>query len=247
MIPAKIYPFTIPANGAYRLLSMGKYFKVLSATGSVVVTGDSFGTLGEVRPGQGLRDVPFTILTFTDTSGGNNDLEVLTADAAFVDDRVTGQVEVIDSAVKRTLSGQGFFASTYRAAAAGTFQYGQLWNPAGSVKRLRVDRLSCSLSAASGLSVSITGAQLAALGGVGKSRLSGSAGSNAQWRTEDNAADLIAAGALQEYLYLPAPNEVVDITPRYPIILLPGFGLTWRPNANNIAINVGIEFVEETA
>src|SRR5207253_5023923 len=101
-------------------LAIGSYFKVLSATGTFEVTGDAFGQLGALLPGQGLRleEGQFTRLTFRDTSGAPNLLYVLVAGDGFIDDRITGEVSVIDGEKARTLAG-GMFAGAPSAPAPG--------------------------------------------------------------------------------------------------------------------------------
>lgn len=92
MKPTNIYTFDLAANGPYRLLVAGEYFKILSATGPVDVQSD-FGRLNSLVTGQGLAKNPFSSLYFTDVSGAPNTLRVLVGDSDFIDG-VTGDVNV---------------------------------------------------------------------------------------------------------------------------------------------------------
>ena len=112
MIPAKIYPVVIPAGQSAPLLVEGEYFKVLSSTGTLEITGDTFGQLGEILPGQGLENTRFKRLTLRDTSGGINTVQLLVAGEKFVDDRITGEVSIIDGNLARTRANQAFLTQS---------------------------------------------------------------------------------------------------------------------------------------
>jgi hypothetical protein len=128
MLPAKIYPLTIAPNASFTLQVVGDMFKVLSASGAFEVTGDTFGSMGAIQPGQGLDNTPFQRLTFRDTSGGSNTLSVLVAGTDFIDDRITGEVSVIDGGKARTLAGLSFMASVNINNAATKFSTFYLYN-----------------------------------------------------------------------------------------------------------------------
>lgn len=111
MKPTNIYTFDLAANGPYRLLVAGEYFKILSATGPVDVQSD-FGRLNSLVTGQGLAKNPFSSLYFTDVSGAPNTLRVLVGDSDFIDG-VTGDVNVQNFPALQLVSvqnNQGAFA-----------------------------------------------------------------------------------------------------------------------------------------
>jgi hypothetical protein len=147
MRASKLYPFSIPANGSIALLVEGDYFKIQSCTGLLSVTGDSFGTIDQVLPGQGLRETDFRRLTLTDRTGAVNNGFVLVSDSTFVDDRITGTVSILDSNRDLVISNQSFFGQISVAAVAGQFSLIQLWNPVGSGKFLEVDNVFVSARA----------------------------------------------------------------------------------------------------
>lgn len=100
MKPTSFYDFTIPANGTYRLLVAGDYFKIMTATGAVNVQAD-FGNLRGLIAGQGLEDSPFKFLVFDDASGASNVVRVVIGDEKFVDG-LGGTVNVSQSVVARS-------------------------------------------------------------------------------------------------------------------------------------------------
>lgn len=153
MRASKLYPFLIPANGSINLLVSGDYFKIKSATGSISVTGDSFGTLAGMLPGQGLRDTDYTRLTLTDETGAPNAGYILVSDGTFVDDRVTGEVSVIDGEKSRTIAGGQYVGTPYTVTpTAAQFPVVQLWNPSTN-KNLIVTAISFSSTVASTVNV----------------------------------------------------------------------------------------------
>lgn len=84
MKPTKFYDFTVPANGTYRLLVAGDYFKIMSASGPLNVQAD-WGELRGLIAGQGLEDSPFAFLNMQDASGAPNAVRVVIGDEKFVD------------------------------------------------------------------------------------------------------------------------------------------------------------------
>lgn len=140
--PAKIYPFTLSAFGSLPLLVQGSYWKVLSSTGDLEITGDTFGTLDTIQPGQGLKGRDFSRLVVRDKSGAVNVVRLLVADEDFVDDRVTGEVVVIDGNKRRTESGRAFVATMVSGVpVVGNINQMAVMNPSGSGVNLVVNNI----------------------------------------------------------------------------------------------------------
>ncbi len=244
MKPTKIYSFSLPANGTFSLLVMGDYFKIMSASGLVEVRGDTFGTIGSILPGQGVRDTPFNRLEFRDMTGVVNAMSILVADEAFVDDRITGEVSVIDGGRIRTMAQAVFLAYGVRAPAAGQMPVVQLWNPVASGRRLVVSQVvsnnfmtgariaHISWGTTAGASVLLTTPQNKLLGGVA---------SVAQMRYQDVAA---AIGNLMCDVYMP-PSLGVTFKMTEPVIVLPGYGLQVDSGVDS-TISVQFEYYEES-
>lgn len=251
-VPAKIYPLTIPAGGQFSLLAVGSYFKILTASGSFEVTGDAFGQLGSIQAGQGLRlqnpdttAAMFTRLTFRDTSGAANNLTVLVAGDGFIDDRVTGEVSVVDGGKTRTLAQQTFMTSISCAAAAAQISHVGLFNPAGSGKNVIVKAYRMTTAPAAFVRVGVIAGNLMTTPlGQGRSKLSrGGAGalSTALARSLQAAA---LAGDDWDYLGASSTASTI-VTLQEPIVLEPNFSMYIAPTAINIGITAAVEWTEE--
>jgi hypothetical protein len=92
MRPVNVLKFTVGANQSYRLPAQGSSFKILGATGLVLVKGD-WGSIDQCSIGQGITGTDFSYLVFTDLSGASNTLRVIVGDAGFIDN-ITGQVSI---------------------------------------------------------------------------------------------------------------------------------------------------------
>ncbi len=92
MRPVNVLKFTVGANQSYRLPAQGSSFKILGATGLVLVKGD-WGSIDQCSIGQGITGTDFSYLVFTDLSGAANTLRVIVGDAGFIDN-ITGNVGV---------------------------------------------------------------------------------------------------------------------------------------------------------
>lgn len=84
MLPTNTYTIALTANGSFRMLVAGRFFKIMSATGTVSVQSD-FGKLADLTAGQGMEATDFQYLLLTDTSGATNTVKVLVADENFID------------------------------------------------------------------------------------------------------------------------------------------------------------------
>ncbi|HEX7890294.1 MAG TPA: hypothetical protein VF522_13115 [Ramlibacter sp.] len=247
MLPAKIYPIVIPAGGAFPLQVHGDMFKVLSSTGTLTVTGDSFGNMGQVLPGQGLERTPFTRLLLTDTSGAVNVVQLLVSGAGFIDDRITGEVSVIDGAKARTLSLRAFSGFVYQAGVAANYSAVQLLNKVGSGRRIVVSQIICMSTNSNWFaSLQLAGAAIGAVYGAGPASKSGGGAA-------DTVGELRAVAAVASYA---AGNEIAQIcglqntTAIYkltePVVLAPGqaivAGIT---NLVNVSLGATFEYFTE--
>jgi len=100
----QIYDFSMTAGGSFQLPVSGQYFRILTTLGNVAVIGDTFGKLGPINRGQGMKETPYNRLTIVDVSGSANAGTILVSDADFIDQTLYGSI---------TLEGQhGAFAQT---------------------------------------------------------------------------------------------------------------------------------------
>lgn len=225
MTPAKIYRFVVPAGGAFQLQALGEYFKVLEASGALEVRGDTFGTVGQLQPGQGLADTPFARLEFRDLSGFANTVAIVLAGANFVDDRVQGVVEVMDGNKARSISGAGYqWRCSSVTTNAANRPVSQLWNPPGSGVRVIVDGLlfGCTVATAinwGAINVAMPNPAASAIYSV----LAGGPGPKAVPLVNESAP-FPALSSVLGAIYVPA-SGAVEVNLRRPIVLPPGMGL----------------------
>lgn len=238
---ARIYDFTLTAGGMQRLPVVGDFFKVISSLGTINVNADT-GAVLDVMPGQGLREFPFNTLTITDKSGAANSGKILVGFSGMIDDRVTGEVSVIEGGAVRTRSGAAFAGANRTSAAAGQYPHVQLWNPAGSGKRAVVSEIGMDASIASDIGVRWSTAPLAALASTpnGVSKIAGGAVSACEVRAEANAAVL---GTTFYGVAADAKHMIHKLTE--PVILLPGYGLIVVCVTLATAVRGNFQFYEE--
>lgn len=238
---ARIYDFTLGAGGMQRLPVVGDFFKVISATGTINVNVDTGATL-DLLPGQGLREFKFNTLTITDKSGAENTGKVLVGFSGMIDDRVTGEVSVIDGAASRVYSGVSF--STYQVvtAVAGMYPALQLWNPPGSGKDLVVSGMALSLAGADGY-VAISGGKesLGGLSGSIRSKKIGGAASVAETRLRQDGV-FPGTSTMFEIYMRALDGQYIRLNE--PFVLLPGNGLHAFSGVNQ-GLSVSFDFYEK--
>lgn len=245
MRDSKVYPFTIPANGSITLLVSGDYFKIKSATGLLNVTGDRFGTLAGMLPGQGLRDTNFERLTLKDETGAINNGAILISDGTFVDDRITGEVNVIDGGKLRTYSGGAYLASQNLNATATFFAIAQIFNPATSKKNTILEKLIISSSTGGKILIGRYNSALASGGAAASpesNKIHNGVESTSQIRYGISGTALALNTMLLPYI---AANQSLTYDLKEPIILGPGYGINVNHTVLNADLTVGFEFYEE--
>lgn len=241
----RIYDFTLTAGGSMPLLVQGDYMRIMSATGAVEVLTDNY-RIGPIMAGQGQAKSPFTRLTITDRSGAANVGYVLVADSDFIDNRINGEVSVIDGEKSRTLAGGMFAAAPFCGAVAANYSNVQLWNPAGSGKNLIVGALDFATPVATSVQVFMTATQLVnASLNIPANKKSGAAAPIALVRYEAKAApDPFLLGVLRGD-YTPA-NSPVNWVPKGAFVVMPGYGLTVTSvSTANMTLTANFEWFEE--
>ena len=239
---AKIYDFTLTAGGVQRLPVVGDYFKLLSCTGNLEISCDTGAQL-DLLAGQGLRDYGFHVLTIKDKSGSGNVGRVLVGYSSMVDDRVTGEVSVIDGGKSRTFSGAAFAWAGGNTATAGNFPVCQLQNPVGSGKNIVVKAISLNLSGAGTAYVSEkVNPDQTSFGAPTSSKLVGNGGSIALVRG-GSVASLASPKFLDVRVFGAAGS--FDRVLQEPIVLRPGFGIDMVSQLPASTLNWCSEWIEE--
>lgn len=236
MTPAKIYPFSIPAGGSFPLLVIGDYAKILTSSGPLTLQGDTFGSIGPILAGQGVQDSHFRRLVLEDESGATNNGTILIADNAFIDDRITGEVSVIDGGKSRTLSGQVYGWRLNTPGVAANYNWGQIWNPAGSTRRMIVKSYSANVAAVAG----INNIDITTPSGTIGSKLSGGAASGMLSRGVNSVSATPGGIVLTNQII--AGQYIVEPEP---LVINPGFGFVLTTDLQNLNSSFTAHFVEE--
>lgn len=240
---AQIYDFTLPANGARELLVEGSYYRILSSTGAVEVRRNGGSALGPIYAGQGER-AEFKRLTLVDRSGSPNVGYIIVADDTFIDDRISGEVSVIDGGKARTVANLSFLGRLYRAGSAGNYSHCQLWNQS-TTRNLIVQQFVSSCSSAATVYLNAAGAALANIGVPANpgSKLIGGADSGAQFRYVHQASIDFGIKAMTMYQVAAVQSVLFRFTE--PLVVPPGYGLTWACAGLGVDLLVNVDYYEE--
>lgn len=238
---AQQYDFTLPAYGSVELAVSGSMVKLLDSNGRVKIFTDS-GASVQCDPGQGIRNFAFQKLKIVDLSGSANTGFVLVAGSEMIDDRITGEVSVIDGGKGRTAANQAFIG-VGAIAGAGAYPHAQIWNPAGSGKNVFVSQIVLTLNTAAAIGCGLSNVQMATQLQKVKSKRYGGADGVAQFRTEANVAQL-GGNQYAFYAYLPA-NQPVVWKPAEPFMLVPGSGLIACPGTVGVTLYATFDIYEE--
>lgn len=238
---ARIYDFTLTSGGMQSLPVVGDFFKVISATGSINVIADTGASL-DLMPGQGLREFSFNTLTIADKSGAANTGTILVGFSGMIDDRITGEVSIIDGGRALTLANAAFMKSSQVTGVAGNYSGAQLWNPVGSgvEVELFIVRVSSGTAATFGAgfgTVEMTGGSVG-----GRSKLSGGALSKSKIQWEVKAA---AFGPQDVFVEDRAAGVPIIYEMKQPILVREGWGfLVWNATVGG-SLSVNFEYTEK--
>lgn len=250
------YDISVAANGQQDVQAPGRYLYYLNgnaggADNTIVVKLGMGGTKVLLKPGQSVR-LPADAKDITDwviSNYANTATilgQVLIGKGEFTDSTISGSVQVIDGGKSRTLAGGAFVANGGANAVAAQYSCTQLWNPAGSGKRLIVESLQVVAVAAP-----VTAQLLfmnTLLGGstinqYGQSKLAGGAASAAAAYGVSTAS----SASSTPFMTLSAAtysSPVVKLAE--PFILQPGWGLTLWGASVNTTMGANFEWYEES-
>jgi len=245
------FPLNIPINQTNTTFIQGRflYYESGSAGGAdasikIVITG-SDGTEVILKPGQGFRladsYTSLTILNNKNQAGIIGNLVI--DDGSFFDNRVVGNVEVIDGGKARTMAGGAFMGAASVAPGAGLKAVTQLWNPAGSGKNLIVSQLTANVGNMDGYYFAASQGNTVATIANGQSKKIGGAA----------AVGIIQCGPLAAVVTLGIPMQSFSLQAQSsytfkltePIVIPPGYGLVGYPSAANNPAGASFEWYEE--
>lgn len=235
------HDFTLAANGSQQIDVSGRFFKYVSGTGKIRVRTSDGGVI-DVLPGQGVDNVQYTYLTVQDRTGAANVGVILAGDFDFRDERITGQVEVINGERVRTLTDKAFVAYINVAPAAGSAPYVQLWNPAGSGKNLVVERMYLCSSTQQAIRIGVTAQLPTVVGAPQNKRIGASATTVAEARVHTAQAPGVGTAIYNVYC-IASQAQLIQLTE--PIVIAPGQGLTVAAPVLNSDLPTNFEYYEE--
>lgn len=238
----QIYDYVIPAGGSVQILTEGTYFRILSSTGPVEVDADTYGNI-LVLAGQGIKDQPFKRLFLNDKSGQQNAVSLVISDGSFVDDRITGEVSVIDGELSKTLAGNLFSSTIYSPPVAAKYSASQLFNPMDSGKNIIVGQLFFS-SGATATSVGLafenapltTDVSSLSIGGKKSGGGVGEALAKVEAKNGRFTSNIFSI-SIQANSYFPW-------LPKGQLVITPGWGMTLVNSTANLGIAMQCEFEE---
>lgn len=234
---ARIYDFRLTAGGSFPLLVEGEYVRVMSSTGPIEIQADNYD-LGPLSAGQGMEGSDFRRLLIVDKSGSPNIGTVLVASSGFIDQRINGEVSVIDGGKARTRAGNAYLGYVLRGAGASNAHV-QLWNPVGSGRVFVVEKVTSGVDAGN-VNFGFYNAKLTTAYGVGKNKLSGGADSVGELATLDSGPGFTVIGG-----FTPPVGVSLVYPLSEPLVVVPGQGLVFVANTSAKGISVLFEYFEE--
>lgn len=241
------YPFNLAANESITLPVQGTRCIVKQSRGTVEVRGvlDGGGVvrLSGLQDGQGFSGKQFKSLLITDTSGLDNDGYIIVSDESFIDNRISGDVSIINGEKARSIAGGRFFAAAY-VFSAGDYPNAQLWNPS-TTKNLIVTRIDFNGNLA-GTYVLMGSDTALTTNTVNEANAKiGAAAGIAQVRTESTAATLSGVSLLKFFNLGSLQVAPMDLTSA-PIVIPPGYGVAIGMQAKtNALLCANFEWFEE--
>lgn len=243
---SQIYTLNLAANQTQVLLVDGGYYKILSQYGPVAINREGGSVLNPMLAGQGER-LDFKRLSVTDVSGASNTVSILVADESFVDDRISGEVSVVDGGKARSISGNALISMAGCGAVAGQYAHVQFRNQSG-VSRFFLENYSFTSTSSVVVNVAFWSAPLAntyAAMPNPRSKLAPGALNVRIVNKFDNAASAIPNSGYFG-LYSCGGNITTKVELREPIVIPPYNGLCFYVgNAVNTDLWVIAEMTEE--
>lgn len=245
------FPFSLAVGQVLPITMQGNYMAFAECTAgpqfaTLRVQAESGGYTFRLKPGQSIR-LPessngFKISNADAVNTIDGVLKVGGSGSDFNDNRITGDVSIIDGGRSRTLVNQAFMGVASCPAVAAQFSQSQLWNPPASGKRIVVKSIAVGSTAAQQVILRTAVAPLANANGFCKSKLSGGADGVCQIRYENNAAP---SGVNQLDITYMVANDSKLRPFTEPLVLLEGAGLNVAGGTVNVAQVAIFETVEE--
>jgi hypothetical protein len=245
----QVYDFTLSPGGSQGLPASGSFYRVITSTGAVSVRENNAGKVGPISAGQGMRNRDFDSLIIKDESGAANRGTIIVAGSDFVDDRITGEVSTIDGGKARSLAGAGMCGYVGQGGQAGTQAQVQLWNKSTD-RNLIINACSIAGGAQTTTNISafLTNVAQASLvyTGVNK-KANGPTSGNAELRYGTVAPGNGPGVGYIMRQWWGGALTLYEWRMTEPIIVPPGYGLSFHHWGVATDLNAGFEWWEEFA
>lgn len=252
------YDFSIAANGSRQIDAEGNYFRYSAgnAGGSdpgLTLRGIKSGLTITLYPGQAFRLAPGQVEASWIVSNAAQQAaitgSVVVGKGEITDNRISGQVEVIDGGKARTLAARvGVVAGQVVAQGAGLFSAMGVWNPAGSGKNIIVKRTYVSSSVAQSVYLTPVAAAPAHTLAPGSHLVNGAAYAGAAlaaWEAQIAGFYGASQGALGVAQL--AAGAILPYLLDEPWVIAPGHGVLAVCGIVNTDLNVTMPIYEESA
>lgn len=236
---ARVYDFTIPASGAITILAEGSFYRLMTAAGALEVRRNNGSIVGPLLPGQGER-ADFLSLTLSDKSGATNAGSILIGDDTFIDDRITGEVSVINGGMARTKAGNAYLACAVLTSSAGNYSHIGIFNPTASGINAFVSAVHYNGYTSGNYEIRVLTAALANSFTVNNKIVGGAAGVVAG--CHEQAASMLGGTIIfKTYASTATPNVYRQDEP---LLLRPGYGICVLPVVVNANMACNFEYIE---
>lgn len=234
----------LAAGESWRLNIAGDFFRLSEAAYPVSVSllkGQRIvGTMRNMLAGDYVRDIAFDGVII-DNGALAQSVSAQIAGGGAGSDRVLGEVSVVSGERFRTMAGASFWQSKSLTAAAGNLPHIQLWNPAGSGKRVVIEDIGGSVSA-SLMKIALGSVPLTTLVGNAQNKRLGGGLSAAELRTQESVSSI--GNDFASFAFEPNIFSVLKLTS--PIILDEGVGLNVKCGATGSTLQANVQFYEES-
>lgn len=248
------YDITIAANGQQLVEAPGSFLYYLTGNAggndnTIKVTLGLGGTSVLLKPGQSIRlpanAMPIDTWRIENYANAQTILgQVLVGMGDFHDSSVTGTVQVVDNGKALTLGSAAYQSHIFTSPSAGNYASAQVWNPANSGQRCVVKKAIFSAGAAVAISVGLMNSQLATPYGTAnpQSKLGGGANPLQLQLTGNTVAKPMTNVLLSQYAQA---SQALPYEWKEPIVLPPGWGVTFQAETTNTSFTVDTEYVIE--
>lgn len=254
----QIFDITVPAYAPFVVHAPGRYIKYLAGSNGggdatlVITPGGQGGSKITLQPGQAYRigagaKSPDSWTLANYANGAAIVGKVVVGDGQIDDPTIAGTVQVIDGGKFRTLNGSAYTAFGWIGQVASQFGRVQLWNPAGSGKRVVLERLwpYSDQTGAQAMHIKFSPAQIGTLAQIGVQKLApGASGAAGVYSEATTIMSSTYGGAVLMACGQPAStNAMLQIDEPY--VIPPGNGLILYSVFPNVALGCTFEWYEE--